>query len=125
MQEEDGTEGDGEDDGVDRLAALLLPVDVVQVEDERELVEDEGGAGAERGRQEELEKSFPRQIGELQSLPRRTRARGRRRGGACARRRRSRCPSPRTLAMRVYPLVSAYVIRNATIITSAGSRPVS
>ena len=116
---------DGEDDGVDRLAALLLPVDVVQVEDERELVEDEGGAGAERGRQEELEKSFPGQIGELH------RSRREREHepddevvhvhAADARAAPARAPC----AIRVYPLVSAYVIRNATIITSAGSRPVS
>ena len=41
-----------EDGGDDRLAALVLPVDVLEVEDERELVEDEGGAAAEGDRGE-------------------------------------------------------------------------
>jgi hypothetical protein len=37
---------------VDRVAALARPVDVAQVEDERELVEDERGAYAEENRRE-------------------------------------------------------------------------
>ena len=63
--EQQRDERDAEDHGVDGGAALAGPVDVLEVQDEGELVEREGGAGAE-DEGEELDPRAARLQGELQ-----------------------------------------------------------
>ena len=60
MEEDENADREGDDDRVDRRTAFLRPVDVLEVEDERELVEDERGAGAEDGAEEEVEEAVDR-----------------------------------------------------------------
>ena len=50
--EDQGDQGDGEDDDLDALGALLGPVHVVQVQDERELVQDEAHPDPEEHRRD-------------------------------------------------------------------------